>query len=177
MPEPCCAGGAVRGNRELGVVVGVDARSVLKGVRSSENGVCGFKCTLAGKLLLVACESGDATPYLRAQVPPSPAACCMLCDVHIYSWNTSASRAFSWKPTVYVLREAANCGVCVQGGSMQCQSCVPDMAAAESDGVSEEMTSDMVDDMLGDMLGAFQALLSDPDPVATINNATTETNV
>lgn len=45
---------------------------------------------------------------------------------------------------------------------MQCQGCKPDRGAAESDGVSEEMTSDMVDDMLGDMLGAFQALLNDP---------------
>lgn len=60
----------MRGNYELGVVVGVNSRSVLKGVRSSENGVCGFKCTLSGKLLLVGCESGDSTPYLRAQVLP-----------------------------------------------------------------------------------------------------------
>lgn len=58
----------MRGNFELGVVVGMNSRSVLKGVRSSENGVCGFKCTLSGKLLLVGCEAGDTTPYLRAQV-------------------------------------------------------------------------------------------------------------
>ena len=62
----------MRGNSELGVLVGMEARSVLKGVRASENGTGGFKCTLAGKLLLVGCESGDATPYLRAQVPPPP---------------------------------------------------------------------------------------------------------
>ena len=60
---------------------------------------------------------------------------------------------------------------------MQCQGCKPDMAVADSEGVAAEMTADMVDDMLGGMLGAFQALLSDPAPVATATHATTETTV
>jgi hypothetical protein len=65
----------VRGNFELGVVVGMESRAVLKGVRSNENGVCGFKCTLKGKLLLVGCESGDPTPYTSVQVLPHSSVC------------------------------------------------------------------------------------------------------
>lgn len=105
------------------------------------------------------------------------AALTLLQQLHVSGRPTAASKqTFEYSQT----RLPAGCcaeqpatsmlvRVAVQGGSMQCQSCKPDMDAAESDGVSEEMTSDMVDDMLGDMLGAFQALLNDPPPDATID--------
>lgn len=89
----------MRGNYDLGVVVGMASRSVLKGVRSSENGICGFKCTLSGKLLLVGCESGDSTPYLRAQV----CVCSFFCLLREFSSSLRSRHTIMMKSHVALL--------------------------------------------------------------------------